>query len=86
MMFPFAPAPGTYSGVRTSAQVPDAPLAGDDRTGLRVLYSDPGDTLYVGPFRGHIIPANPISLPHRHRVCPEFLARMSLLSMSPVDP
>jgi hypothetical protein len=63
MMFPFAPAPGTYSGVRPSAQVPDAPLADDDRTGLRVLYRDPGDTLYVGSIQGHIIPANPISLP-----------------------
>ncbi len=63
MMFPFAPAPGTYSGVRPSSQVPDAPLADDDRTGLRVLYPDPNDTLYVGSIQGHIIPANPISLP-----------------------
>jgi matrixin len=63
MMFPFAPAPGTYSGVRPSSQAPDAPLADDDRTGLRVLYPDPSDTLYVGSIQGHIIPANPISLP-----------------------
>jgi hypothetical protein len=63
MMFPFAPAPGTYTGVRPSSQVPDAPLADDDRTGLRVLYPDPNDTLYVGSIQGHIIPANPISLP-----------------------
>jgi hypothetical protein len=63
MMFPFAPAPGTYSGVRPSPQSPDAPLADDDRTGLRVLYPDPNDTLYVGSIQGHIIPANPISLP-----------------------
>jgi hypothetical protein len=45
MTFPFAPAPGTYSGVRPSAQVPDAPLADDDPTGLRVLYPDPSDTV-----------------------------------------
>jgi matrixin len=63
MMFPFAPAPGTYTGVRPSSQVPDAPLADDDRTGLRVLYPDPNDTIYVGSIQGHIIPANPISLP-----------------------
>jgi len=63
MMFPFAPAPGTYSGVRPSPQVPDAPLADDDRTGLRVLYPDPNDSLYIGSIQGHIIPANPISLP-----------------------
>jgi Matrixin len=37
MMFPFAPARGRYSGVRPSSQVPDASLADDDRTGLRVL-------------------------------------------------
>ncbi len=48
--------------VRPSSQVPDAPLADDDRTGLRILYPDPGDTLYVGSIQGHIIPANPISL------------------------
>ncbi len=62
-MFPFAPAPGTYSGVRPSLQLPDAPLADDDRTGLRVLYPDSNDTLYVGSIQGHILPANPISLP-----------------------
>jgi hypothetical protein len=63
MTFPFAPAPGTYSGVRPSAQVPDAPLADDDPTGLRVLYPDPSDTVYVGSIQGYIVPANPISLP-----------------------
>lgn len=62
-MFPFAPAPGTYTGVRPSSQVHDAPLADDDQTGLRVLYPDPNDTIYVGSIQGHIIPANPISLP-----------------------
>ncbi|HXR34203.1 MAG TPA: matrixin family metalloprotease [Verrucomicrobiae bacterium] len=63
MMFPFAPAPGTFAGQRPTAQQPDAPLTDDDRTGLRVLYHDPNDTLYVGSIQGHIIPANPISLP-----------------------
>ena len=62
-MFPFAPASGTYSGIRPSLQTPDAPLADDDRTGLRVLNPDPSDTLYVGSIEGHIIPANPISSP-----------------------
>jgi len=63
MMFPFAPAPGTFAGQRPTTQQPDAPLADDDRTGLRVLYHDPNDRLYVGSIQGHIIPANPISLP-----------------------
>jgi hypothetical protein len=63
MMFPFAPAPGTFTGVRPTAQTPDAPLADDDRTGLRVLYSDPNDTAYVGSIQGRILPANPLSLP-----------------------
>ena len=63
MMFPFAPAPGTYTGVRPTSQQPDAPLADDDRTGLRALYSDPNDTQYVGSIQGRILPANPLSLP-----------------------
>jgi hypothetical protein len=63
IMFPFAPAPGSYTGVRPSAQEPDAPLSDDDRTGLRVLYPDPTDTLHVGTIQGHILPANPLSLP-----------------------
>ena len=63
MMFPFAPAPGTFTGVRPSAQFPDAPLGEDDRTGLRVLYHDPNDTLYIGSIQGHILPASPLSLP-----------------------
>src|SRR5271163_4120355 len=48
IMFPFAPAPGSYTGVRPSVQEPDAPLTDDDRTGLRVLYPDPSDTLHAG--------------------------------------
>jgi len=63
MMFPFAPAPGTFTGMRPTAQQPDAPLGDDDRTGLRVLYHDPADTQFVGSIQGRILPANPLSLP-----------------------
>lgn len=62
-MYPYAPAPGTFSGVRPTAQQPDAPLAEDDRTGLRVLYPDPTDTVHTGSIQGRILPANPLSLP-----------------------
>ena len=63
MMFPFAPTVDTFSGTRPSLGQPDAPLGEDDRTGLRVLYPDPSDTLRVGAIRGHILNANPLSLP-----------------------
>jgi Matrixin len=63
MMFPFAPAPGTITGMRPTAQQPDAPLSDDDRTGLRVLYPDPTDTVHAGSISGRILPANPLSLP-----------------------
>jgi hypothetical protein len=63
MMYPFAPAPGTFAGTRPTAQQPDAPLGDDDRTGLRVLYPNLGDTLNVGSIAGQILPANPLSLP-----------------------
>lgn len=63
MMFPFAPAPGTFTGERPTALVPDASLSEDDRTGLRVLYHDPNDAIYVGSIRGRVLPANPLSLP-----------------------
>ncbi len=63
IMFPFAPAPGTFSGARPTAQQLDAPLGDDDRTGLRVLYPDPADTLHVGSISGQISPANPLALP-----------------------
>lgn len=63
MMFPYAPAPGTYTGTRPTAQQPDAPLGEDDRTGLRVLYPDSTDTQHTGTIRGHVSPANPLSLP-----------------------
>jgi matrixin len=63
MMFPYAPAPGTYTGQRPTAAQPDGPLSEDDRTGLRVLYADPADTLHTGSISGRIVPANPLSLP-----------------------
>jgi hypothetical protein len=63
IMFPFAPAPGTFSGMRPTAQQPDAPLGDDDRTGLRVLYSGPSDVVHQGSITGHIFPANPLALP-----------------------
>jgi len=63
MMFPFAPASGTFAGVRPTLQQQDAPLSDDDRTGLRNLYSDPLDTTYIGSIQGRVLPANPLSLP-----------------------
>ena len=63
MMFPYAPAPGTISGTRPTTQQSDAPLADDDRTGLRVLDRDPVDTFHQGSIGGKIIPANPLALP-----------------------
>src|SRR5579884_4214324 len=63
MMFPFAPAPGTFSGKRPTQAQPDAPLAEDDRTGLRVLYPDASDLSHLGSIAGRVIPANPLSLP-----------------------
>jgi hypothetical protein len=63
MMYPFAPAPGTFSSSRPTAQQPGAPLGDDDRTGLRVLYPDAVDTVNVGSLTGRILPANPLSLP-----------------------
>jgi hypothetical protein len=63
MMFPFAPAPGQFTGSRPTPQSPDAPLSDDDRTGLRVLYPDPSDSLHIGAISGHVLPANPLALP-----------------------
>ena len=62
-MFPFAPASGTFSGLRPTLLQPDAPLGDDDRTGLRVLYPNPADTLHQGSITGHIVPANLLALP-----------------------
>ncbi len=63
IMFPFAPALGTFSGMRPTTLQPDAPLGDDDRTGLRVLYPDPADTVHQGSINGKIFPANPLALP-----------------------
>jgi len=62
MMFPYAPPPGQFLGSRPSAQVPDGPLADDDRTGIRALYPDPNDSVNVGEIQGRIVPANPFSI------------------------
>lgn len=62
MMFPFAPPPGQFLGDRPTSQAPDAPLADDDRTGLRELYPDPSDAVNVGSISGRILPANPFAL------------------------
>jgi hypothetical protein len=61
-MFPFSPVPGTFLNTRPSVNAPDAPLADDDRTGLRVLYPDPNDAAHTGTISGRILPANPLSL------------------------
>jgi hypothetical protein len=63
IMFPFAPAPGTFSGMRPTTLQPDAPLGDDDRTGLRILYPNPTDTLHAGSISGKIFLANPLALP-----------------------
>lgn len=62
MMFPFAPPPGTFLGDRPTSPDPDAPLADDDRVGLRALYFDPSDTVDVGAISGGIVPANAFAL------------------------
>ena len=62
VMYPFVPTRGQYLGDRPTPQAPDAPLADDDRSGLRVLYPDPADTVHVGTISGRILPANPLSL------------------------
>jgi Matrixin len=63
MMYPFAPPPGTFTGMRPTLQQPEAPLSEDDRTGLRVLYPDVADTAHAGALSGRILPANSLSLP-----------------------
>jgi len=62
VMFPYAPPVGQFLGNRPTAQAPDGPLADDDRTGARVLYHDPSDTIFVGSIQGRILPANPFVL------------------------
>jgi hypothetical protein len=62
IMFPFAPPPGQFLGNRPTGAAPDGPLSDDDRTGIRVLYPDPADTVNVGAIRGRVLPANPFAL------------------------
>lgn len=62
IMFPFAPSPGTFVGGRPTVSVPDAPLADDDRAGLRSQYPDPADAVDVGYIAGRVVPANPFAL------------------------
>jgi hypothetical protein len=63
MMYPFVPPRGEFLSDRPSTQQPDAPLADDDRTALRVLYPAPADAANIGSIRGRVLPANPLSLP-----------------------
>jgi len=44
IMFPYAPAPGTFSAARPTVLQPDGPLGEDDRTGLRILYPEAADS------------------------------------------
>ncbi|MGA9939086.1 MAG: matrixin family metalloprotease [Candidatus Acidiferrales bacterium] len=62
IMFPFAPPEGQFLGDRPTAEAPDGPLSDDDRTGIRVLYPDPDDTVNVGGISGRVVPANPFAL------------------------
>lgn len=62
VMFPYAPPPGQFLGSRPTAQVPDGPLSDDDRTGLRALYPDPTDSVYIASIRGRLLPANTFAL------------------------
>jgi hypothetical protein len=62
IMFPFAPPPGQFLGSRPTPQVPDGPLADDDRTAVRASYPDPNDSVNVGTISGQILPANPFAL------------------------
>lgn len=62
VMFPYALSPGTFAGERPTASEPDAPLADDDRAGMRSLYPDPADTVNIGYISGRVVPANPFAL------------------------
>ena len=76
MMQPFVPSPGTFAGARPTAAQPDAPLADDDRTGLRVLYPNPNDLTHVGTITGRVLPANPLSLAAQPGVTGTFSAQV----------
>jgi len=56
------PSPGTFFASRATPQSPDAPLAEDDRAGIRSLYADPFDLVHEGSIRGRVLPANPLAL------------------------
>jgi hypothetical protein len=75
-MFPFVPPPGAFLNPRPSTQTPDAPLADDDRTGLRVLYPNPNDTSHTGVISGRIVPVNPLSLAGQPGVSGIFAAQV----------
>ena len=62
-MYPYAAAPGTFNGTKPTPQQQDALLGDDDRTGLRAVYPSSADNVNVGSICGHIVPANPLSLP-----------------------
>ena len=66
MMFPYAPAPGTFNGTRPTPQQPDALLSDDDRTGLRAVYPTFADSVHIGSISGRVLPANPLSSQRRH--------------------
>jgi hypothetical protein len=62
-MFPFAPAPAR---IRARGQPRNSQMRPRETMiapALRVLYHDPSDTQYISSIQGHIVPANPISLP-----------------------
>jgi hypothetical protein len=63
MMFPYAPAPGTFNGTRPTPQQPDALLSDDDRTGLHAVYPTFADSVHIGSISGRVLPANALSLP-----------------------
>ena len=62
IMFPYAPPPGQFLGDRPTPQEPDGPLADDDRTGIRMAYPDPNDTVNAGSIHGRVVPANTFAL------------------------
>jgi hypothetical protein len=62
IMFPFAPPPGQFLGSRSTLAAPDAPLADDDRSGIRSVYPDPNDAVNIGAIRGRVVPANSFAL------------------------
>jgi hypothetical protein len=62
ILYPYVPERGQFLADRPSAGSLDAPLADDDRTGVRALYPDPADTDFVGTISGRVMPANPLSL------------------------